>query len=420
MSARRAGGRAAPPRRVDARIPYTPHEKQAAFHNDRYKVRYRAALAGTGGGKTFAAAFESLSWMLENPYSLGIIGEPDYKMLKRIVLPALCDVLGVRELTQSPLVRRYHETDHRLELVNGSACWLMGLEDPEKVEGPSIDWAWIDEIRMIRKWGAAWKAIRRRLRGSRPGTRIGAWVTTHSPTKEQSEFFEGEGKDRHPSAKVYRWSSLDNLMAPQEYLDDILRAHPDGVARRAVIEGFHARPEGLVYQGWDHAQHVRRWTGGRSYDDVSYGVDWGHSVPASLGSWIWTGARTWGVEEYYGAGYSIDDLIDAAKDMEDRWGEGVWWCDKSRPEHIEAFCDAGLDARATETKRVEDGTGILQRMIRGGELLVDPRREKFLYEIDRYGLKPGTDEPEKGNDHAMDEARYAIVNHLRAPKAQAW
>lgn len=387
------------------RIQYQPHalktgSLQALFHHERYKWKYRACFAGTGSGKTYAAAWDCLMWMLENPGGVAVFCEPDYRMLSRVMIPTFEQLLG-GPLDSHPLTEQWNKTESKWTLRNGWTVWFMGLEDPKKVEGPNIDLFWVDEARLVRNWGGtigAFTTLRRRLRGSRPGHRLGAVITTHSPTKDLVDFFEGP--DAHGDAAVYRWSTLAALEAgtlPADYLE-VVQAHT-GVAYQAVILGEFARPEGLVYPSYDPRKHLQEPPMDARFTEFTYGVDWGYTMPAAITAIAWMNDRPWIVEEFYGTHRSIEELVAEAQRLQAKWGDGVYWCGHDRPEHIEAFRVGGLDARSN-TSGVQDGIDWINSLFHGGELLIDPSCRNLRDELDQYALKPGTDKPEKGNDHA--------------------
>ena len=99
---------------------YYPHPKQQTFHNDRYKIRYRAVFAGTGSGKTLSGVFETLSILLENPSSVAYIFEPTYKMVTRILLPTLeNDLLLGKPIESNPTVDVFKRGDNRIDFCDG-------------------------------------------------------------------------------------------------------------------------------------------------------------------------------------------------------------------------------------------------------------------------------------------------------------
>ena len=90
-------------------------------------------------------------------------------MMKRILFPTLesKDFLGCKyPFTQNPYVADFirNPTEMRLEWINGSQWWFVSLEDAERAEGPNVDYAHIDEARLVRHFDTAWLTVIRRLR----------------------------------------------------------------------------------------------------------------------------------------------------------------------------------------------------------------------------------------------------------------
>lgn len=411
---------------IDLVLP-TPNEGQAPFHADRYKVKFRGAFAATGGGKTLAGVSEDLVWAFEQQGSVGMAAEPNMPMVKRNLWPTFSSLLGAPGLTDKhPLIHEFNKSDKYVEFINGSRIWFVGLEEPENAEGPNIDFEHVDEARIVRKWDEAWQVLKRRLRGSRNGNRLGAWVTTTpSGGGTLQAFFEGGVNDhgdpmeRDPDAHAYHWSidaNADNL--PADYIAEVKRSHTGAAYQRFVLGKF-ARGGGTVFPDFAWERHVKAWSSGRP-SVASYGADWGWAVPSCLMAVAWRGNFHHAVEESYGSHRTIDELIAEAKAMEKKWGRGTWWCDPENPEHIERFRRAGLDARPVppESRRVPDGVGVLNDAIRGDECAVDPSCVNLLREIPDYDIAPGTDKPQKGNDHSIDAWRYAVVGEGRRPQVR--
>ncbi len=144
----------------------------------------RACLCGTGSGKTKVGCFEDLAWALRYPGSVGYIFEPSYPMIKRILFPTLesPDLLGCPyPFEQNPFVAEFSRGDMRLTFHNGSQWWFVSLDDPEKAEGPNVDYIHIDEARLVRNFDTAWLTSIRRLRKSgrcKVPINPGIWLTT--------------------------------------------------------------------------------------------------------------------------------------------------------------------------------------------------------------------------------------------------
>lgn len=403
------------------KINYEPHNKQWHFHQGRYDWKYRAAFAGTGGGKTICGLAEGLMWSVENEGSIGYVFEPTYKMVRRTLIPTLenSKLLG-RPLISNPYVKEYRMGDNRIDFINGSVLWFGSLEDPEMAEGPNIDWIMVDEAQYVRHFDEAWDVILRRLRGSGRSKidRQGAWVTTTPPPllpgDRLFEFFE-DAETRSPNSKVYRWSVHDNKEnLPKGYIEDLVRSHTGSLAKR-FIEGKFA-PAGTGSFDFDSTIHELKQFKKHWIKTVVYGVDFGWTNPSAIIAVGFDGDdRAYILDEFYQNRAQNEVLIQEAKLMVEQWGNGVFVCDRSEPQAIDAFRKAGLNARSDTSKR-EDGIHEL-----GGRfhvqndnrprIYINPSCVNWIHEVMVYNAN------RKENDHAMDATRYALMNRASEP---AW
>lgn len=406
-------------RAIEIPIKYVPFPEQEMFHRDRYKIRFRAIFAGTGGGKTFAGIFEALSWAFENAGSVGIICEPTYDMIKRnLIHQFLEDFLGV-PIEASPLVYRYIRSENLLELNCPepyghltSKIYFIGLDKPEAAEGQSVDWVYVDEARLVPKFLGAWESLVRRLRGSRTCVtkNVGAWVTTTPdfPGSDLYNFFVDPNlKDK--DSRSYSWSLHDNIHVDKEYKDSIVRTHWGSKAER-FVNGKFALDGNLAFNFDDNLHIVDDLPdkeGGFRY--MVYGVDWGWTTPSCiLAVGIDGDGRAYVVEEFYKKKVPKKRLIEVAKSMVERWGDGKIFCDRSEPESIEDFVRARLRAVANKRGREEGIREVGSRFFIEG----DGRPRLFIHrscvnlrsELIRYV------ETKKQDDHGVDALRYALGN----------
>lgn len=403
-------------------INYVPHKSQKPFHVDRYKVKYRGLLGGTGSGKSIAGGFESLMWAIEQTGSVGTIFEPTYKMLKTITLPTLEHLLG-ESFESSPVVSNFNRTEMSLDFFNGSKIWMVSLDKPESAEGMNLDWAWIDEARLIPKFREALESVLRRLRGSKnsvpldssiPKDAVGMWITTtpDAPGSDLFNFFEDPDK-RDKDSKSYRVSLLDNPHVDESFKESIKRAHTGGEYKR-FVEGVFAGAEGTSFN-FEYGVHVegfknifqkenmRRWI---------YGVDFGWTNPSVILAIGFDGdGRAFVVDEVYEDQLSEKDLVKQGIEMQRKWEKSDFWCDSSEPKTISAFKRAGVNAHANKSKRDDGIREIGGRFEDAGDgrrrLYVSPDCVNLINELHFY------DADKKENDHAVDALRYGIMGAKR-------
>lgn len=402
-------------------IPYMPHPKQRAFHNDRYKVKFRLISGGTGSGKTIAGVFEILSWLLENPGCVGYIFEPTIPMVRRILIPCLERLLGV-PFDRNPIIANYQITDKRIDFVNGSRLWFGSLEDPESAEGPNIDVIQVDEARLIRHFDVAWRVIQRRIRGSIPGKYpTGAFVTTtpDAPGSVLHKFFEA-AKTRHVKSKVYRISIDDNPHLTVEYIEDIKASHHAGLAERFVFGRFAAVGAGTI--PFDYTIHV---IGPKEFRKSfivqwAYGIDFGWTNPSCI---LVIGfdrdGRAYVVDEFYMAQVTEDRVLAEGKAMMQEWGRGKFYCDPTQLQTIEWLKAHGLDAQKSMPKRDEGIRHMAGYFPKAGD--ERPRIHILNTCVNLIAELQVYDESKKEFDHAVDPLRYGLGSRFKktAP-VDAW
>lgn len=410
-------------------IPAEPHQGQTQFYRDRHKHLWRALLGGTGSGKTWAGVLEVVYWCLTYPGVEGVIFEPTYGMIKRNIIPVLEDIIGPMET--SPLIKNFHKGDMLITWATQppSKTWLGSLDDPERAEGQSLDYAYLDELRLVRYCDLALKVVTRRLRNSATGRRkgypTGAWITTtpNEPGSELHSFLENP-ETRNPMSHVYRMSLLDNeANLPKGYVDEVIRSHSGGEYDRFVLGLFAAVAEGILR--FDYSLHTvhdfqtqdETWlvdeteepvTSLNSLRHTSYGHDFGWTNPAAQVAVKWDGdGRVYVLDEYYGSRLTEQQLIENAYNFQEAYGEGEWHCDASEPRTIEKLNDAKLSAYPYKGKR-EDGIRELGSRLRLQEdgryrLYVHRRCVNLINELQTYNPD------EKTRDHAVDALRYTIM-----------
>jgi hypothetical protein len=393
---------------------YCPHAKQLPFHAGKGVYAQRACSCGTGSGKTKCGIGEDIRWALEYPGSVGYIFEPSYPMMKRILFPTLesVDFLGCKyPFTQNPYVADFirNPTEMRLEWINGSQWWFVSLEDAERAEGPNLDYAHIDEARLVRHFDTAWLTVIRRLRKSgrcRVPIEPAVWVTT-TPDSPGTQLFNAveNPETASPEMHVYRWSIFENPTLPKSFIAEIVRTHHGGLADRFIYGRFAAVGAGSL--PFDSSKHIHELTDKALIDSVSFGIDFGWSAPSAIVVNAFDpDGRAYAVDEFYKRETTDEELAEAAKDLQKEWGEGTFWCDARFPQSILKLCRAGLNAKPYTFKR-EDGLRELgSRLTPASDgkprQFVSKRCVNLISELLEYR------EDVKENDHATDALRYSL------------
>ncbi len=408
---------------------YGPHSGQSAFCDD--PARYRAAVAGIGGGKTEVGAFDAIRHAVRFPGIKGLVVAPSYRMLTNATLPTIRLVISWWE----GLEYTFHKSDWRIEFpqlrnAHGepSSLTFGYAANPDSLRGGTYGFAWLDEAALCPE--AAW----RELSGGRirqPGYPHRAWCTTTPRGKNwvyRTFAAERETWDeqRAEAYSLHQWTTLDN---PAYHADpqDIpaLQAAYGGTGsdfyRQEVLAQFLAFT-GLVYRAFDEGLHVCAKVPCRLRRIVA-GIDWGVTSPGCI---IVIGegedGKLYVLEEVYERGLLIsgdpngNDWLTVAKDLRTRHNITQFFADPEDANAILTFQRAGLPVAKADNRRLP-GVRAVQAVIGGDSFRVlDAQAPNLLAEFSQYHWRETADgtpledqDPAKEFDHSMDALRYAVM-----------
>jgi len=372
-----------------------PYTEQLPFlARDR---RYYAFISGIGAGKTVAGILRMLKNVRDwNPGKAGFVVAPTVPSLRTTIIPEL-EKWGIIDRGE------FNRTEKRLDFPNGSTVFFDSADNDRKIErlrGPSISWFWIDEAATVDK--RAWDILIGRLR---TGEYRNAFITT-TPKGENwvyDRFVDEDPDDVHAITGV---SSHENIYLPEDYQS--ITDEYDGRFHDQEVEGRFVAFSGLVYPWFDDANLVD--AAPDHYDEVIYGVDWGHNNPAVTLAIVRKG-DTWTVaDEWYERRCTVNDHSRAVESLVDEYGEGAIYCDPSEPANIEQLRRDGLAARPGEN---DVTPGIQHVASLADDLQVARGCQNLRNEFNQYQYKNDgeSDDPLKQHDHALDAGRYALFTH---------
>ena len=365
------------------------------------EARFTAFVGGIGSGKTFAGCVKALQHCSEP--GLGLIVAPTYPMLRDATLRMFRQVAG-------SAILNFHRGEMRADVGQGEVLF-RSADDPERLRGPNLSWAYIDEAAL--NHSMTWPVVIGRLReGGKAGP---CWLTTTPKGRNWvwSEFIE---KPRE-GYEVFRARTADNPHLAPQFLIDLEAAYTGTFARQELLGEFVAF-EGLVYEEFDRAVHIVEPPD--EFVEVIAGVDWGYSNPAVI---LVVGLdgdkRACAVDEFYQRRRRIGEIVEAAQGLAEQWGIVTFYCDPSEPANIAEMQQAGLDAVAANNA-VSEGIQRIKARLAVAEdgrprLTATPQCVYLASEFESYcwkrlrGLGVLKDEPEKANDHVMDALRYVIL-----------
>lgn len=288
---------------------------------------------------------------------------------------------------------------------------FRSADDPERLRGPNLSWAYVDEAALCHE--LTWPIVIGRLReGGKAGP---CWLTT--TPKGRNWVWREFVKQRRDNYILFRARTADNPYLAPEFLTDLEAAYTGDFARQELHGEFVAF-EGLVYEEFDRTIHVSEPSG--EFSEIVAGVDWGYTNPAVVLVVGLNGDRRVSiVEEFYQRRRRIGEVVAAAQELARKWGVTTFYCDPSEPANIAEMRQAGLSAVAANNAVTEGIQRVKARLAVADDgrprLTIAPSCVRLLSEFESYcwkrlrGIGMLKDEPEKTNDHAMDALRYVTL-----------
>lgn len=365
---------------------------------------YPAYIGGIGSGKSFAGGAKVISRLGRK--ELGMIAAPTYQMLRDSTLRgffAQLDDLGIPY--------EHHRSDNVITFPTGHEILCRSLDDPAKVRGPNLDYAWIDEGGYVTR--DAWQIVKGRVR---VGVAPQAWLT--STPKGRNWIWEewerdGTGNEFDPTHPLFRVRTEENPELPDGFAESLGYA---GTFADQELGGEFVAFEGLVYPAFRRDRHVR------SVDADSWatvlGLDVGTRNPTCLLVVRHAGDKRHVSSELYQRGMSSDAITDAAVDAWQRYRPDFMVIDPSAAGLI-----ASLEQRRLRVRKATNDVliGISTVTSALPDLTVDPSCVNLIAEFESYAYPSGgrgaeRDAPIKANDHALDALRYALMELAAPPK----
>jgi len=364
------------------------------------EAKFKAFISGIGAGKTAIGWILSLREATQQHGSRGLIVAPTYTLIKDVIWWEM-DRWVPREF-----IKEFSENKKYLKLVNGSEILFRSADNPrhiERLRGLSIAWFWIDECTLLPK--LVWDVLIGRLR--QPGYDYKAWITgTPKGFNWVYEIFVEDPIE--DSFILYNIPTESNIYLSKDYINS-LRQQYKGQFALQELEGRFVKFEGLVYPSFDVKKHVVDKIP-RSFDLVLYGVDWGFRNPACILALGLVNDEVYVLQEFYSPKTTDDELIEVAKQMQQRWGVGRFYCDPTEPAAIEKFRRAGLNA-VKANNEIVPGIRAVTSLIESDKLFINRSCQNLINEFQMYRYDDNDKEvPLKVNDHAMDALRYAVIS----------
>lgn len=357
--------------------------------------RFTAFIGGIGSGKTYAGCVKDIVNAKE-PGSLGLIVAPTYPMLRDATLRTFQEVAG-------DAIDTFNKAEMTMSIKGGGEILFRSADNPDRLRGPNLHWAHIDEGAMCPP--GTWEVIIGRLRAD--GKAGPCWITT-TPNGRNWLYH------RREQFTLFKARTKDNPYLAPEFVQSLENSYTGEFARQE-LDGEFVSLEGLVYPMFGESVHIakrndsemRRWF---------LAMDEGYTNPAVI---LLVGEDSDGrihiAREYYERGKLQKDVVATARAWANERVIDTVAVDAAAAGLIADLRDVGLPAHPHKG-RVLDGITKVQSYLKvqgdgRPRMTVDPECKNLINEFESHVWRPEKDEPVKENDHALDALRY-LVNHL--------
>lgn len=366
------------------------YAKQAAFF--QAEDQYTGFIAGIGSGKTFVGALKAI--YESKPNTLGLITAPTYGMLRDSTLRTFRELAGDG-------VAGFKNSEMVALMRGGGEILFRSADDPEKLRGPNLNWAWIDEGGLTHK--DTWRILIGRLRAD---GKFGKCWTTSTPKGKRNWLY-----DEAKNMTIFRATTLDNPFTSEDWKKSLLDTYTGSFLQQEVYGDF-VSFEGLIYPMFDSNKHVKR-LDTTNWDSVGLGIDDGYTNPAVILKIYENYDGTYYIaEEWYQRGKLQEEIVNNATRLAGTNSVEIG-IDSSAASLRAALKDKGIDAKG-ETSSVLAGIKRIQELLAHDRIIIDPSCVNLISEFESYAWKDNKDEPVKEFDHAMDALRY-FINRKRKP-----
>lgn len=287
------------------------------------------------------------------------------------------------------------------------------IKGVSRIRGMTSYGAYINEASLAKE--EVFNEIRTRCSGY--GARV---ICDTNPDNPEHRLLKDYIKNPSENILSFKFTLFDNTFLNDRYVNNILETTPSGMFYERDIYGNRVSGDGVVYQDFDLNKHYIKSLEGLDFARYFVGVDRGYK---HYGAMVVIGAtyddKFIVVEEIAEQLKEIDRRTDRAKEIKEKYGNIVFYCDSARTEHIDRLKREGIRAVLAD-KEVIPGIESVAKLYKTDRLFIlEPAVKRFKEEIYSYIWDPaGKDDVKKENDDVMDAMRYALYSETK-PKKKA-
>ena len=228
-------------------------------------------------GKTIAATFRFLLFILDSPYYEFMITGKTRDTIERNVIRDLIRMIDGR------IPYKYRKFDNYIEIA-GNKIWLIGFSDEgatEKVRGMTVGGWYADELTSASK-STVDMAV---TRCSVDGAQMFWTMNPESPYHFiYTDYITNQELLDSGTVKCWHFNLDDNLHLSKKYIEELKRVNRKSqVNYKRNILGQWVIAEGVIYDSFDENMHVFHEDLTSTFDEINICCDYGVSTVTTFG-----------------------------------------------------------------------------------------------------------------------------------------
>lgn len=361
-------------------------------------------------GKTFASLLKFIKECRDGPPGNAMIVGVSRDAIQRNIILEICSLLGM----PPPTPKSNHMN------ILGRHVFIVGANDERaqrRIQGSTLALAYVDEITNVPS--GFFKMLLSRL--SQGEAKLFATCNPDSPFHWlKTDFIDRDNLDM----KVFKFKLEDNPSLTKQYIDNLKKEY-SGLWFKRYIEGEWVLAEGLVYDFFDHDDHILPLPPGYA-DYYVIGIDYGTVNPTAFTMIgynkmyypnIWVEKEFYYDSKKYNKQKTDTEIVEDLKRFIGDKPVRAIYIDPSaaslkiemQHENVQNIYDADND--------VINGIRFCSKLLSNGTVKIcenckDLIRELQTYRWDEKAELRGEDKPLKQNDHILDSLRYALFTHF--------
>ena len=252
-----------------------PHQLRAHVSPARHKL----LLGGVGSGKTRFSMVEVAKLVICNPGDglMSAILAPTFDGVIHVLRPELENIFNALARMGCPLVRRYHKSMAKYDMIDGSSLLLRSAHRIESLRGFNLATIAIDESEAFASPDYVFNVLSARLRAKCNITQIHCTSTPKGYRGLPKMWHQARQTEDRDNWYCARATSMDNTYLPDGYIDS-LRSSYSKRAWEQEIGGRVLRASHGVYSEFSPQTHVKQWKFSPMLPyDIA--IDWGYNRP---------------------------------------------------------------------------------------------------------------------------------------------